>query len=181
MSRRTWLRVALLLAVPSYANAFGFPAAAVRIAPPAAIPTYPHVPAAVSTDTKEQSPSPSFDCDISGWVRAPDLFPGQRAYGEARLVANGSSCSEIVSWDLVLHMRERSVVRLPDPAINLPPRPVYNKTLQDAYYANQSSFYEPSWNNIISQGHASYSAMDRAMSPYDKAMEEYSRSRSRCT
>lgn len=85
-----------------------------------------------------------FSCDIRAYVRAPDLYPGQRAHGEARLAANGSSCDELISWNLVLRMRERSVARLPASANKLPRKPVFNQTLQDEYYKNAESPYEQS-------------------------------------
>lgn len=71
-------------------------------------------------------------------------------------------------------MRERSVARLPHPEAELPTRPTYNQTLEDAYHSNRANPWEESWNNIISRGSGHYDILDRMSSPYDKAMDVYS-------
>ncbi len=53
-----------------------------------------------------------WDCDLRTWVRAPNLAPNMRATGDARYVANGTDCADIVKWDVGLVYKERSIVRL---------------------------------------------------------------------
>lgn len=149
-----------------------------RLSPAVAIPR-PLVdkPIALEAGKVEQQEDDTFACDVGAYVRAPDLYPGQKAYGEARLIANGSACDQLLSRDIVLRMRKRSVVKLPKPDIKVPARPVYNSTEEDAYYANRTSASGAlSWRNIIAQGHEVFSSLDRNLSLYDKAMEEYGES-----
>ena len=68
-------------------------------------------------DALAASPAPAkatapWACDIRTWVRAPDLAPNLRATGDARFVANGTDCPDIVKWDIGLNFKERSIVRL---------------------------------------------------------------------
>jgi len=60
---------------------------------------------------KATAPAP-WACDIRTWVRAPDLAPNLRATGDARIVANGTDCADIIKWDVGLIFKERSIVRL---------------------------------------------------------------------
>lgn len=88
-SRNIW-RAAIILCVllgvvPALRGKVTAPAAA------STLPVFGHpIPAAAQKLEPEQKEY-TFACDIGAYVRAADLFPGQRAYGEARLVANGSS------------------------------------------------------------------------------------------
>jgi len=128
---------------------------------------------ALSSEAAPVAAGSTFSCNITAYVRAPDLQTGLRGYGEARLVADGPSCQEITSWDVVLRMRERSVVRLPKSEEDLPKQPVYNQTLQDEYYNNRSSSVDDDWRNIISFGHNVWDSMSD-MSPYHRETREYS-------
>lgn len=117
---------------------------------------------------------PAFSCNITAYVRAPDLQTGLRAYGEARLVAQGPSCEEITTWDVVLSMRERSVARLPKSEEDLPKAPVYNETLQEEYYNNRSSIGNEDWQDIFSFGNEIWDGISD-MSPYDRELQQYSK------
>jgi hypothetical protein len=119
-----------------------------------------------------------WQCDIRAWVSAPDLEPKMRATGQARLLANGSDCKDIVSWGVGLRFKERAVVRLPNPAIKLPVAPVYNETEEDGW--RKVRWQSPTdlgddWNNVLNFGHENYlgriSSEDE--SPYNVARRMY--------
>ena len=46
------------------------------------------------------------------WVRGPGLAPNLQGTGNARVVASGTDCANIVKWDVGLNRKKRSIVRL---------------------------------------------------------------------
>lgn len=66
----------------------------------------------INTVELDAASADEWDCDIRSWVRAPDLAPGQVHPAEARLAMNGSSCGEIVRWEVGLRFKERAVIKL---------------------------------------------------------------------
>ena len=77
-----------------------------------ALPTIHASPVSTMPSLAHAQAAAPWACDISTWVRAPDLAPNLRATGDARVVTNGSDCADIVKWDVGLILKERSIVRL---------------------------------------------------------------------
>jgi hypothetical protein len=44
-------------------------------------------------------------------VRAADLSPNTVVPGEARLVANGTECSDITGWGVGMRFKERAIIK----------------------------------------------------------------------
>jgi hypothetical protein len=61
-----------------------------------------------STELQKQS---QLDCYASGWIRAPDLYPGLSTSADARLYLNGTECDQISRWEVGLRFKERSILR----------------------------------------------------------------------
>lgn len=78
----------------------------------AALPSPLEVSPAVDATLRQPSSSLRWECSVRAWVRAPDLSANLVGHGDARLLANGSACSEIRQWSVGLRLKERSVVRL---------------------------------------------------------------------
>ncbi|GJN90376.1 hypothetical protein Rhopal_003387-T1 [Rhodotorula paludigena] len=82
----------------------------------------------------DESGLSSWNCSIGAWVRAPDLSPNVVVPGDARLVLNGTDCADVRRWTVGLRLKERAVVKLRAPGIELPERPQYNATADIAYW-----------------------------------------------
>ncbi|GAA5998557.1 uncharacterized protein JCM10292_002782 [Rhodotorula paludigena] len=82
----------------------------------------------------DESGLSSWNCSIGAWVRAPDLSPNVVVPGDARLILNGTDCADVRRWTVGLRLKERAVVKLRAPGIELPERPQYNATADIAYW-----------------------------------------------
>jgi hypothetical protein len=49
-------------------------------------------------------------CNVTAWVRAPDLDPGQIIQGQVRIKTNGN-CDHVASYSLGLRFAERAWVK----------------------------------------------------------------------
>jgi len=56
--------------------------------------------------------TPTWQCDIRVWTRAPDLSPGRNIPADARLAANGSACGDIVKWEVGMRLKERALIKM---------------------------------------------------------------------
>ncbi|ORY89133.1 hypothetical protein BCR35DRAFT_350623 [Leucosporidium creatinivorum] len=115
-----------------------------------------------------QQPTSSvrWECSVRCWVRAPDLTANLLGYGDARLLANGSACSDIDQWSVGLRLKERSIVRLAAEGVELPVKPEWNHTAHAAWQPRDD------YNDIFRVG---YSRFDEDKSPYDIEREAYER------
>lgn len=105
-------------------------------------------------------------CDIKAYVRAPDLFPNALLQGDARLMANGSDCTDMVGWQLGLVLKERAIVRLLAEGVTLPSEPQHNKTLMEDQFNRQDD-----WNDVYRVGWRQPGGQDQ--SPYEVALQAY--------
>jgi len=78
---------------------------------------FQHIMAGQASDSSAPAPAPGanrapkWECTLGGWVRAPDLSPNTRVPAEARLVANGTGCGDIVGWGVGVRFLERGVFK----------------------------------------------------------------------
>ncbi|ORY89117.1 hypothetical protein BCR35DRAFT_300929 [Leucosporidium creatinivorum] len=103
-----------------------------------------------------------FACTLRSWVRAPDLTPGLLSTADARLLANGSDCQDLVGWSVGLRFKERAIVRLPAEGVELPAKPEFNQTAMAEWFAKQgqSDIYRVGWH-------------EEQKSPYELEREAY--------
>ncbi|KIR78795.1 hypothetical protein I306_04157 [Cryptococcus gattii EJB2] len=93
----------------------------------------------INTVELDAASADEWDCDIRSWVRAPDLAPGQVHPAEARLAMNGSSCGEIVRWEVGLRFKERAIIKLRSKTVDdfpTKPKPApyhFNRTMGHDY------------------------------------------------
>lgn len=50
-------------------------------------------------------------CHAVGFIRAPDLRPGQTFDVDAKLVMHGKECEEVEKWEVGLRLKERAIFR----------------------------------------------------------------------
>ncbi|GAA6038795.1 hypothetical protein JCM8097_002894 [Rhodosporidiobolus ruineniae] len=112
-----------------------------------------------------------WNCSIQAWVRAPDLRPNVVLPGDARLVANGTDCADIVEWSVGLRLRERGVVKLRASDVEVPTAPVYNETEEDDWRrrARQNRTQE----GIFDAGEPFWARSMYMQSPYHLANQVY--------
>lgn len=125
------------------------------------------VSTAVPHVLKHPSSTARWDCDVKAYVRAPDLSPNVLLQGDARLVANGTACTDLVGWQLGLVMKERAIVRLVAEGATLPSQPKYNELEAEAWDEHR----EDPWNDVYP---VTWRLLgDQRQSPWDVAMEAY--------
>ncbi|GAA5886435.1 hypothetical protein JCM6882_001638 [Rhodosporidiobolus microsporus] len=122
--------------------------------------------------TLDSPAQPSWNCSIQAWVRAPDLRPNVVVPADARLVANGTDCSDVRQWDVGLRLKERGYVKLRAAEVVLPEAPKYKETAQEAFWelrqqsrSNNGLFEVDSW--LLDD------RRDRLQSPFDIARKTY--------
>ncbi|KIR52842.1 hypothetical protein I315_04705 [Cryptococcus gattii Ru294] len=98
----------------------------------------------INTVELDAASADEWDCDIRSWVRAPDLAPGQVHPAEARLAMNGSSCGEIVRWEVGLRFKERAIIKLRSKTVDDFP----TKPKPAPYHFNRSMGHD--YNDIFS-------------------------------
>ncbi|KIR59102.1 hypothetical protein I314_05086 [Cryptococcus bacillisporus CA1873] len=98
----------------------------------------------INTVELDAASADEWDCDIRSWVRAPDLAPGHVHPAEARLAMNGSSCGEIVRWEVGLRFRERAIIKLRSKTVDDFP----TKPKPAPYHFNRSMGHD--YNDIFS-------------------------------
>jgi hypothetical protein len=52
-----------------------------------------------------------FDCLPQAYVRAPDLYPGLITQADARLALNGTTCDQIIGWNVGLRLKKRAMFK----------------------------------------------------------------------
>ncbi|KAE8542879.1 hypothetical protein D1P53_000942 [Cryptococcus gattii VGV] len=117
----------------------------------------------INTDELDAASADEWDCDIRSWVRAPDLAPGQVHPAEARLAMNGTSCGEIVRWEVGLRFKERAIIKLRSKAVDDFP----TKPKPAPYHFNHSTGHD--YNDIFSVD-GGWTYPDQG---YQAQMEEY--------
>lgn len=103
--------------------------------------------AALPSTTDSLAAGTPFACTLRSWVRAPDLTPGLLATADARLLANGTDCKDLVGWSVGLRFKERAIVRLPAAGVELPAKPQFNRTAMTEWFAQrgQDDIYRVGW------------------------------------
>ena len=75
------------------------------------VPMHHGIPESLPFGPKEEVVH-GWNCDIRPWVRAPDLSPNLLSTADARLIADGADCVDLVKWEVGLRYNERSLVKL---------------------------------------------------------------------